>query len=104
MRKILRSVSILLCLCLLLGVSALAAGTGRVCTVEAGDLMFTLPDGMIMLDAGQAGELLDQETLEATLDMVLSDTQYSNMNTQLLSAIASADSSDAPAFTGAMLK
>ena len=40
MRKILRSVSILLCLCLLLGVSALAAGTGRVCTVEAGDLMF----------------------------------------------------------------
>ena len=104
MRKILRSVSILLCLCLLLGVSALAAGTGRVCTVEAGDLLFTLPDGMIMLDAGQAGELLDQETLEATLDMVLSDTQYSNMNTQLLSAIASADSSDAPAFTGAMLK
>ncbi len=104
MRKILRSVSILLCLCLLLGVSALAAGTGRVCTVEAGDLMFTLPDGMIMLDAGQADELLDQETLEATLDMVLSDTQYSNMNTQLLSAIASADSSDAPAFTGAMLK
>ena len=104
MRKILRSVSILLCLCLLLGVSALAAGTGRVCTVEAGDLMFTLPDGMIMLDAGQAGELLDQETLEATLDMVLSGTQYSNMNTQLLSAIASADSSDAPAFTGAMLK
>lgn len=104
MRKILRSVSILLCLCLLLGVSALAAGTGRVCTVEAGDLMFTLPDGMIMLDAGQAGELLDQETLEATLDMVLSDTQYSNMNTQFLSVVSSADTGDTPAFAGVMLK
>ena len=56
MRKILRSISILLCLCLLLGVSALAAETRKVCTVEAGDLMFTLPDGMIMLDAGQAAE------------------------------------------------
>ena len=104
MRKILRSISILLCLCLLLGVSALAAGTGKVCTVEAGDLMFTLPDGLVLLDAGKAGGLLDQETLDATLDMVLSDTQYGNMSTQLLSAVSSADSSDAPVFSGVMLK
>lgn len=104
MKKLLQSISILLCLCLLLGVSALAAGTGRVCTVEAGDLMFTLPDGMIMLDAGQAGGLLDQETLDATLDMVLSDTQYGNMSTQLLSAVSSADGSDTPAFSGVMMK
>ena len=104
MRKILRSISILLCLCLLLGVSALAAGTGKVCTVEAGDLMFTLPDGLVLLDAGKAGGLLDQETLDATLDMVLSDTQYGNMSTQLLSAVSSADSSDAPAFSGVMMK
>ena len=104
MKKLLQSISILLCLCLLLGVSALAAGTGRVCTVEAGDLMFTLPDGMIMLDAGQAGGLLDQETLDATLDMVLSDTQYGNMSTQLLSAVSSADGSDTPAFSGLMMK
>lgn len=103
MRKILRSVSILLCLCLLLGVSALAAGTGRVCTVEAGDLMFTLPDGMVMLDAEQGGALFDPETLEASLDIVLSNAQ-GDISTQLLSAIASAGSSDAPAFTGAMLK
>lgn len=33
MRKILRSISILLCLSLLLGVSALAAETRKVCTV-----------------------------------------------------------------------
>lgn len=104
MKKLLQRISILLCLCLLLGVSALAAGTGRVCTVEAGDLMFTLPDGMIMLDAGQAGGLLDQETLDATLDMVLSDTQYGNMSTQLLSAVSSADGSDTPAFSGVMMK
>lgn len=103
MKKLLRSISILLCLCLLLGVSALAAGTGKVCTVEAGDLMFTLPDGMVMLDAEQGGALFDPETLEASLDIVLSNTQ-GDMSTQLLSAIASADSSDAPAFTGAMLK
>ena len=104
MRKILRSISILLCLCLLLGVSALAAGTGKVCTVEAGDLMFTLPDGLILLDAGQAGGLLDQETLDATLDTVLSGTQYSNMSTQLLSAVSSADGSDTPVFSGLMMK
>ena len=104
MKKLLQSISILLCLCLLLGVSALAAGTGRVCTVEAGDLMFTLPDGMIMLDAGQAGGLLDQETLDATLDTVLSGTQYSNMSTQFLSAVSSADGSDTPAFSGLMMK
>lgn len=103
MKKLLQSISILLCLCLLLGVSALAAGTGRVCTVEAGDLMFTLPDGMVMLDAEQGGALFDPETLEASLDIVLSDAQ-GDISTQLLSAIASADSSDAPAFTGAMLK
>ena len=103
MKKLLQSISILLCLCLLLGVSALAAGTGRVCTVEAGDLMFTLPDGMVMLDAEQGGALFDPETLEASLDIVLSNAQ-GDISTQLLSAIASADSSDAPAFTGAMLK
>lgn len=103
MKKLLQSISILLCLCLLLGVSALAAGTGRVCTVEAGDLMFTLPDGMVMLDAEQGGALFDPETLEASLDIVLSNAQC-DISTQLLSAIASADSSDAPAFTGAMLK
>lgn len=103
MKKLLQSISILLCLCLLLGVSALAAGTGRVCTVEAGDLMFTLPDGMVMLDAEQSGALFDPETLEASLDIVLSNAQ-GDISTQLLSAIASADSSDAPAFTGAMLK
>lgn len=103
MKKLLRSISILLCLCLLLGVSALAAGTGKVCTVEAGDLMFTLPDGMVMLDAEQGGALFDPETLEASLDIVLSDAQ-GDISTQLLSVIASADSSDAPAFTGAMLK
>lgn len=103
MKKLLQSISILLCLCLLLGVSALATGTGRVCTVEAGDLMFTLPDGMVMLDAEQGGALFDPETLEASLDIVLSNAQ-GDISTQLLSAIASADSSDAPAFTGAMLK
>lgn len=103
MKKLLQSISILLCLCLLLGVSALAAGTGRVCTVEAGDLMFTLPDGMVMLDAEQGGALFDPETLEASLDIVLSNAQ-GDISTQLLSAIASAGSSDAPAFTGAMLK
>lgn len=103
MKKLLQSIFILLCLCLLLGVSALAAGTGRVCTVEAGDLMFTLPDGMVMLDAEQGGALFDPETLEASLDIVLSNAQ-GDISTQLLSAIASADSSDAPAFTGAMLK
>ena len=103
MKKLLQSISILLCLCLLLGVSALAAGTGRVCTVEAGDLMFTLPDGMVMLDAEQGGALFDPETLESSLDIVLSYAQ-GDISTQLLSAIASADSSDAPAFTGAMLK
>lgn len=103
MKKLLRSISILLCLCLLLGVSALAAGTGKVCTVEAGDLMFTLPDGMVMLDAEQGGALFDPETLEASLDIMLSNTQ-GDISTQLLSVIASADSSDAPAFTGVMLK
>ena len=45
-----------------------------------------------------------QETLEATLDMVLSDTQYSNMNTQFLSVVSSADTGDTPAFAGVMLK
>ena len=49
MRKILRSISILLCLSLLLGVSALAAETRKVCTVEAGDLMFTLLHMLIPL-------------------------------------------------------
>lgn len=106
MKKLIRSVSILLCLCLLLSVGAMAAGTSKVCTVKEGDMMFTLPEGLRQMSVEECEAFASPETYAQTIAALLpgNGLEDEDIYTQVLTGISSLEEGNDRAFIGLMLK
>ena len=106
MKRLLQSFSVLLCLCLLLSVGVMAAGTGKTCTIKEGDMMFTLPEGLRKVSVKECETLADPEIYSQIIGALLSGTGLGNEDgyTQVLTGVSSPEDGNDRAFLGLMIK